>query len=672
MNPEMQRISRSVFMELCRIVGTSQQVLMRREINDISDKIDLLKGESGTTIPCKMKNGSYKEGFRFKGSDIDTMYWFPDNIVIWNRSQTQYYNLQRRTMILSDGSESPPGYTLLWLPLERASDTVMSATVRDHDGRLIVSSSKYRAIMCPTTHPDSHPHGPCASGLLSGIIEYDHAHCFVSDFWPPSASSWISRCHIWPTPPIVNDIIRKGCHLVAIGPKLEDHMDNEWRISFSLAEQMLTRSLNHSQFLVYGLLKLFLKEVLNEGLSEDDKILCSYHLKTAVFWLVQLHPKLDWSPSNFLQCFWVGFKIILKWVYEGVCPNFFIPEDNIFLSKVYGGAHHHLFNRLHGFYEKGLIKCLLQISSISQYVRNVQCNPRLDICIDENTLISEKEFDMELFREIIRDTYGQSASDIRLCMKTLRIIEQQIESPLRKYEVVMLHKIASTVLLSTAFILHNKQTNTPANKQMYIADRKFCFMLKFAAKFGFLSDGLFIAMYYYKTFRYNKAIEVIERVKDKNHSDRERGTEILYIREKSYSERMAQTTAGIIPLENAICYISELLPEQRCSSVFGKYLLHVPPHVLLHMLEVLCYRHLDPMKSKAALDNLRLLVTHDQGVFVPRHVRDISWEILGICQQITGNAKDAMFSFQQSLAQKQYNKIQYATQGRIRNKIRSS
>ena len=135
---------------------------------------------------------------------------------------------------------------------------------------------------------------------------------------------------------------------------------------------------------------------------------------------------------------------------------------------------------------------------------------------------------------------------------------------------------------------------------------------------------------------------------------------------------MAQTTAGIIPLENAICYISELLPEQRCSSVFGKYLLHVPPHVLLHMLEVLCYRHLDPMKSKAALDNLRLLVTHDQGVFVPRHVRDISWEILGICQKITGNAKDALFSYQQSLAQKQYNKIQYATQGRIRNKIRSS
>ena len=42
---DWQRISESVFMGLCRIIGTSEQVLMRREIIDISDKLHILKSE---------------------------------------------------------------------------------------------------------------------------------------------------------------------------------------------------------------------------------------------------------------------------------------------------------------------------------------------------------------------------------------------------------------------------------------------------------------------------------------------------------------------------------------------------------------------------------------------------------------------------------------------------
>ncbi|XP_048751195.2 uncharacterized protein LOC125662893 [Ostrea edulis] len=656
----LHRTSESVCMGLCRILGTSQQVVMRRDMTDISDTIDIQK--AGAIVGCKMKNGSYKEGFRLKGSDVDTMFWLPDNRVIWNMSQTQFYNLHKHTVILSDSSESPPGYMLLWLPMERASDKVLAATVRDHS-RLIVSSSKYREIMCPSVHPNSKPHGPCASGVLGDIIEYDHAHCFVSDFWPSSASSWRFRCHLWPHPQIVNDIIRKGCHVVAIGPKLENHEDIEWRISFSLAEQILVRSMNHCQFLVYGLLKLFLKEVLNNGLSEDDKLLCSYHMKMAVFWVLQHNTVLAWGPHNLLQCFWISFKVILKWVYEGVCPNFFIPENNMFLFKIYGAAQQKLFIRLYGLYEKGLVECLLHISSISPYVRSAQLNPRLSICTDEHVLISEAEFDGELFREIIRNNYAQSTSDLRLCMKVLHIVEQLIGSFLTQYQVVMLQKITATVLQSTAFILHNLQTNTRVNKQMYVTDRNFCFMLKLAAKFGFVSDMLHIAMYYYKTFRYKEAIFAIEMTNSRKYPDKERNAKAAG--EKSYSTKMTQTVAGIIPLENEICYIDELTPEQRSSSRNGKILLHVPPFVLLHMLEVLCYRHVEPMKVKTALENLQSLVTCDQGVFVPRHVRDISWEILGICQQVTGNLQAALSSYQQSLAQKQFNKIHTATEGRI-------
>ena len=90
---------------------------------------------------------------------------------------------------------------------------------------------------------------PCSSGREGGL-EYDHAFCFVSDFWPPSASSWRDRCHSWPPPHVVYDIIRSGYHFVAIGHKLGKHADNEWRISFSQAEQKLVYSMNHTQILM--------------------------------------------------------------------------------------------------------------------------------------------------------------------------------------------------------------------------------------------------------------------------------------------------------------------------------------------------------------------------------------------------------------------------------------
>ncbi|XP_062603289.1 uncharacterized protein LOC134265062, partial [Saccostrea cucullata] len=220
-----------------------------------------------------------------------------------------------------------------------------NACMRIND-RLYISSSKYRQITCSVVFPNSTEHGPCGSCVIGGT-EYDAAHCFISDFWPPPASRWIDRCHTWPPSYIVDDIVRNGCHFVAIGHKLGKHADKEWRISFSLAEQKLVYSMNYCQFLTYGLLKLFLKESINNGLSDEDKLLCSYHMKTAVFWAIQQNTLPNWHPQNFLQCFWVCFKLILKWVYEGACPNFFIFENNMFLGKIHGEAQKHLFFRLH-------------------------------------------------------------------------------------------------------------------------------------------------------------------------------------------------------------------------------------------------------------------------------------------------------------------------------------
>nr|XP_034303409.1 uncharacterized protein LOC117681746 isoform X1 [Crassostrea gigas] len=665
----MQRISEAVFVRMCQIVGTSQQLAIRREMEEIGEMVERRVIPNDGTIV--MSSGSMREGFRLDASDIDFMYWLNNHRVIMDKSQSEYYNIANTTFILSDSSESPLGFTLLQLLTPTGSKNILSACVRMND-RVYISSSIYRRLTCSTVFPNSTVHGPCSSGVRAGI-EYDTAWCFVCDFWPASASPWIDRCHSWPKPEVVDDIIRNGCHFVAIGHPLGPHWNREWRISFSRAEYKLVYSMNHCQFLTYGLLKLFLKEVIDQQSEETNKLLCSYHMKTTVFWAIQQNTLPHWCPQNLLAGFWVCFKLLLKWAYEGVCPNFFIPQNNMFLTKIHGSAQNKLFLQLHELYNKGP-DCLLQSSSIRSYIIDVLYNPRLSICTDESKMMCEVDYDVELVTESFR--VGVGTSDLCGLTKAIHTLEELIESRLSQYQGIIIQKLMVSFFQNTAFKLHNMYTNTGCNKQMYIADKMSCHMLKLAAKFGCVSDMLYIAMYYYKTLRYRIALSVIEMANVKlaqpylmyeRHVDRERYTEA--VGGQSWSRKMRQAIAGNIILQNRICYISELIPEQQSALQNNWPVIWIPVFVMSHFLEFLCYKHIDTTLSQAALNELKVLVNHYQGLYVPGVYRDISFEILGICQQISGNLYGAIYSYIQSLTQYPYHSIKTATVWRIQDAV---
>ncbi|XP_062616159.1 uncharacterized protein LOC134277879 [Saccostrea cucullata] len=619
-----------------------------------------------------MLSGSYGEGFRLTGSDVDVMFWPTDHNTIWDLDQAQNYDLNRKALILCDCSESPPGFALLELLTETHFKSLENACIRTN-GRFYISSSEFRSITYNALIPDYREHGPCGNGFI-GVLEHDIAKCFVCDFWPTPAFQWRDRCQSWPPAPIIDEIVRKGCHFVAVGHKLGNHADKEWRISFSSAEKILVSSMSHCQFLMYGLLKLFLTECINSGLSEEDKLLCSYHMKTAVFWVIQLNIMPYWCPQNLLQCFWVCFKLILKWVYDGICPNFFIPENNMFLSNIHGKAQRELFIGLHELYEKGLA-CLIHSPSVRFHVITILQNPRQSVCTDEHALISKAKFEEELFGEICCNHI--SSHELYQCMKFLNAVGRLIILPLTQYQELTLQKSTACTLQNTAFILLNVltdftplevDTSTCRNKVIYLTDKISLYMLKLAAKFGFISDMLYIAMYYYKTFRYLEALTVIEATKAKIAQ--------LYVMyegrvsaerysETSWSTKMRQIVVLSIYLNNELCYINELVPEQRSGSQCRILSIDIPLYVLLHMLEVLCYRHVDSERTQRALDVLQNLVHHDPGTYISEEQKDISLEILGICQQVTGNYQAALHSYQQSLKQKIFNKIQDATLMRI-------
>ncbi|XP_062588394.1 uncharacterized protein LOC134250053 [Saccostrea cucullata] len=652
----IQHISESVFMKLCHRVGSSETVIMRRQMVDfrlmmINQVINTREADS------MMMSGGRREGFRLH--DYDFMFWPNDHKVIWDLSQAQNYVLNRTNLILCDCTESPPGFSLLELLTPTHRESVKNACMRIN-GRRYISSSKYRQITCSADWPNFKEHGPCGSGVLEGR-EYDTARCFVCDFWPPPASKWIDRCHSWPPSYIVDDIVRNGCHFVAIGHKLGKHADKEWRISFSLAEQKLVYSMNHCQFLTYGLLKLFLKECINDGLNDEDKLLCSYHMKTAVFWVLQLNMIPQWCPHNLFHCFWVCFKLILKWVYEGVCPNFFIPENNMFLSNIHGEAQKKLFIRLHKLYEKGLVS-LLHIPSIRSSVISVLQNPRQSVDTYKHMLVSRVLLQRNLIIELYNTDIQISASNLHSCMRFFSAVEKLIILPLTKYQVLMLRRFIVCILQNTAFMLFKLltifapkglDTNSIVNKQVYLAIKISSFMLKLASKFGSISDMLFIAMFFYKTLRYKEALSVIEMTKVKCSQP--------YVMPVFFSNvHKRHAVVCDILIFNAVCYINELVPEQH----FGYPILTIPHYVVLYMLEILCYRHVDPVRAQTSLNDLQDLVHHDQGKYIDLRYRDISWQILGICQQVTGNYQAALFSYQQSLRHASQN-IQTATLMRI-------
>ena len=439
-----------------------------------------------------------------------------------------------------------------------------------------------------------------------------------------------------------------------------NHEHNEWRISFSLAEYKIVKSMNHSQFLVYGLLKIFLKEVINQQYDKSKICLCSYYMKTVVYWTIQQNSNFEWCPENLLKGFWMCFKLLLKWVYEGVCPNFFIPQNNMFLGKICGAAQRNLFRQLYSLYKKGL-DCLLLSTSYRHNVSNVVNNPGVEM-----SLKMEIDYEAALCSEIDVHDAPVPMEDLHRCMETLQITEKLIGSQMTQNQTAMFQKYAATAIQWIAFMLPN---TIKSNEDFDIP----CHLLRVAVKLGFDSDIAYIAMYYYRTKRYSEALCIINKMKNMVRETQIDRSNNVYV----YKKRCNKTSSGKrlwstkmmqdIKLCNTTFFIEELLPEQLSGKRCIEWTTDIPLLVGIHFLEFLCNRHIDTEQAEAALDELKKLVHNHKDVYIINELRDISWQILGICQQMTGDFEAAKYSYKQSTKQYQYHQIQYATHKRIQD-----
>ncbi|XP_033736071.1 uncharacterized protein LOC117324371 [Pecten maximus] len=113
---------------------------------------------------------------------------------------------------------------------------------------------------------------------------YDFVHAFPCSTWPTVAKGWADRARRcqWPNDTLIQNIVRDGCLLVAIGSQQTSDSSEEWRLSFVQAERMLSDSLSNLQKTCYSVVKVMLKSSLSER-----SILTSYHMKNIFYYLCE-------------------------------------------------------------------------------------------------------------------------------------------------------------------------------------------------------------------------------------------------------------------------------------------------------------------------------------------------------------------------------------------------
>ena len=209
----------------------------------------------------------------------------------------------------------------------------------DDKGRIVLTNQPgYR-----TSLPNVTKHGVAlkrAKGF--GRPDLDIVHALQSKLLPDYVTDYLKRKRNtdFLTPSVVEACKSYGCLFVRKGHRQSKDSHLLWRISPSHQERFLMFNFNSVQYKCYVLLKLIKKDIINPALGSE--VLTSYHCKTAMLHLIDMAPSQFWRPDNLLFCLITALHCLLLWSKDSNCPNFFIPDENMFRWRI----SRHLLKRL--------------------------------------------------------------------------------------------------------------------------------------------------------------------------------------------------------------------------------------------------------------------------------------------------------------------------------------
>ncbi|VDI56111.1 Hypothetical predicted protein [Mytilus galloprovincialis] len=580
-------------------------------------------------------SGSFGEGLEMRGSDFDMMRI--SKCIEVNADEPDF--VSSITYLSMDTDDVKPGFTQF--KLEYSRDQYNLKCCEEHNGKHFFSSALWMRNTLLLFEKGETIHGPCISDR-KGVFDYAFSlHCKT---WISSAVNWITRSsRSWPSHDVTQSIINHGVLFVPIGVHGSPKEDLEWRISFSVAEKLLINTFTHTQLMCYALLKIILKDVIAED-SECKDLLCSYFLKTIIFWISEELPPSVWKPDNIIPCFMRCYRRLVYCVEHSVCSHYFIPENNMFENKIEGRARDVLLKKINTLHSYGW-RCILLSDQISNF----------DVAM--------WSFPIEPFDLYINDVRKVVQSSMLFCANSFL----ESYSELDIFNTGLLHNIQchhfSLKQLYAYFISHrcsNLAQRLPFadatinNKYQYKQYKSCLSTLLTNVYHDAVSGWLLVASLFYKTRQYRKALHTIRYSISKCTFDKlffgitlseihYKSIKLLSFNKKSVAYLLKILFVDLIYLKEN----STLTPEELLMEGWNKTYI-IPSTAYVYFLSALCHYHLNNVSHcQDSIQDLKLVIRER---YLMSNVRSTAeaYTLLGIVLQLVGDKESARQAFLQS------------------------
>lgn len=315
--------------------------------------------------------------------------------------------------------------------------------------------------------------------------------------------------------------------------------------------------------------------------------------------------------------------------------------------------------------------CILLSPTVVQYLIEALEQKSLVFRTNENSFRTISDFEIHALQEV---TEFKVYLKNRRGLKDVDLFTNQVEIYLRrrltKYQELTIQYMTSLFLCFAGTLIQDRLQNN-CNRHIYMARKVASSLFKLSSNIGCVSEILYLAMYYYKYYEYEKSLRILNKAQEKmcrRYVIYKGDCNVEMFRYallgESLNGKMRKAFVDDVILLDIYTYISELVPEQKTNQKnYGVDSgLCCPPLVMLHLLLVLNHHKLgDTARSQQSLQDLHTLMLCDEGLHVPVPLRDISWHILGICQQVCEDHRGAFDSYQSSLKERPFLQIQQAT-----------
>ena len=608
---------KEVYDNLIKVVGSEVDIRIRQNILLIIDKIS----NKVNTHLTLVSSGSLAEGLDLPGSDVDIMCLLNYVTVI---QDVQHINRSSIyiTFLMEEEIEFP-GFSRLKLIADgnrRCIFTSPECLVETTNGLFLANTSFISKLLELDPNVKNTVHGPCLSDKDECL---DCAVCFHLYSWPRQAEHFSHRHRPgqWPPDILIDDIVNYGCILVPIGPREIANNELLWRISFSMAEKQLSHAMNYTQILCYALLKLSLKNIIDRN-DKVKGLLCSYFMKTSVFWLSEEISTNTFQLQNLFHCYRLCLDKIISWVKCCYCPNYFIPEHNMFRGKI---------NQSNS---RQLLDVLERLRNGERQVFTV------NTLFNREAVLHESCIKLELFVYMLITNYvttidiNKKGYTLLSFIKSLAMSQSSsiLSGICKYYYAVNSQRIVQKLPFPTSNILN-----------VHVI-RRYHKHLHDGTKSDAVTGWLLYASFYYVLGQYKTTLKIIDHVLSRCtpdmfmlHIHKSSTDAITYYKQNvgcsniTLNEKMRLATIDNVRYVTQSTLIPhELKPEVQDNDFY------VPSVVMSHCLRLLCYHHLYNIVNRQ--QSLRdLYLTIKEGYFVTDKTFLNALVVLGVCNEVIGD-----------------------------------